>query len=98
MMIKIGHLNKADVLAVLFNNAKTQGMGQLRYKAEHVMDREEAQALLSNYAYFDYLEGRVLKVDLVENEFDPWLYDRDNGAGAAARVIEELEEKLTKPE
>ena len=32
-----------------------------------------------------------MKVDLSSDEsFDPALYDRDNGPGAAARVIEKL--------
>ena len=40
----------------------------------------------------------MLKIDLRIDELDERLYDRDNGEGAAARVIEELEEKLAKPE
>lgn len=97
-MIKIGHLNKADVLAALFNHARTQGLARLHYKPEHIMDRAEAQGLLDEYQTFDYLEGRVLKVDLRTDELAEWLYDRDNGQGAAARIIEELEDRLTKPE
>jgi hypothetical protein len=34
---------------------------------------------------FDYYFGRPLKVDLSGDEFDPWLYDRDAGTGAAKR-------------
>ena len=37
--------------------------------------------------YFDYLYGRVMKVDLSKDTFDPFLYDRDNGQGAAERAI-----------
>jgi hypothetical protein len=37
-----------------------------------------------------YLKGRVMKVDLSGDSFGPWLYDRDNGDGAAERVIAEL--------
>jgi hypothetical protein len=40
--------------------------------------------------YFDYLRGRVMKVDLSKDAFDPWLYDRDNGAGAAERAVSRL--------
>jgi hypothetical protein len=28
-----------------------------------------------------------MKVDLSKDAFDPWLYDRDNGQGAAARAL-----------
>ena len=37
--------------------------------------------------YFDYLYGRVLKVDLSGDEFDERLYERDNGRDSAARAI-----------
>jgi hypothetical protein len=37
--------------------------------------------------YFDYVGGRVLKVDLSGDELDPVLYDRDNGEGAADEAV-----------
>lgn len=41
--------------------------------------------------YFDYLYGRCLKVDLTEDQFDPWGFDRDNGGpGTAQQVINRL--------
>ena len=53
------------------------------------MTEAEAQELLdSGQTYFDYLKGRVMKIDLSgDSELDPRLYDRDNGAGAAERAI-----------
>jgi len=54
------------------------------------MTTEEAASLLESHTYFDYLKGRVMKVDLSGDELDPWLYDRDNGHGAAKRVIDSL--------
>ena len=50
----------------------------------------EAADLLERDTYFDYLKGRVMKVDLSGNELDPYLYDRDNGEGAAERVVSGL--------
>lgn len=90
-------LDKAAVLAALYNASHPQGMGFLQYSAD-AMTAEEAQTIIDNRlsstypnVYFDYLKGRVLKVDLSEsNGFDSRLYDRDNGHGAAARVIAEL--------
>lgn len=52
--------------------------------------QECQEAVASDYLYFDYFVGRVLKVDLSGDEFDPWGYDRDNGAGAAQAVIDRL--------
>lgn len=37
--------------------------------------------------YFDYVNGRPLKVDLSGDEFDPYLYDRDNGEGVADKAM-----------
>jgi hypothetical protein len=54
------------------------------------MTVDEARALLAQGPpRFDYLAGRVLKVDLDDpTGFDARLYDRDNGAGAAQAVVD----------
>ena len=86
-MINIANMNKAEVLAALYNASKPQGMGYLQYDPKP-MTTEEAQRLLDEgFTYFDYLKGRVMKVDLSGDEFDPWLYDRDLGEGAAERAL-----------
>ncbi len=93
-LISLDGLSRADVLAALYNNAKPQGMGMgfLHYEAED-MGRTEAALLLREGAYFDYVKGRVMKVDLSTSVLNPRLYDRDNGEGAAFRVIVELRAK-----
>ena len=40
--------------------------------------------------YFDYVKGRVMKVDITGDELNPWGFDRDNGEGAAERAIAPL--------
>ena len=40
--------------------------------------------------YFDYVDGRVMKVDLSGDELHTGLYNRDNGIGAAEAVIDTL--------
>ena len=87
--INLAGLDKAAVLAALYNASRPLGMGFLRYDPAD-MTVEEARELLKKYSYFDYLKGRVMKVDLLGDSFDPWLYDRDNGKGAAMRVISAL--------
>jgi len=82
-------LDKADVLCVLYNASKPQGMGFLQYDPKP-MSHDEAAAILEHGTYFDYLKGRVMKVDLFSDDLDPWGYDRDNGPGAASRAIETL--------
>lgn len=88
-MIQLTGLNKADVLAALYNASKPQGMGFLHYDPKP-MTQQEADALLKQITYFDYLKGRVMKVDLSKDVLDPWGYDRDNGQGAAQKAIEAL--------
>lgn len=92
-MINIEGLNRADVLKELYNNSKPLGMGILHYNPKP-MTTEEAQELLNNQTYFDYLYRRVMKVDLSSDiQFTGRLYDRDNGEGAAERVINKLRNK-----
>lgn len=87
--ISLKGLNKGKVLAALYNASHPQGMGILHFDPAP-MTTEEAESLLKRQTDFDYLKGRVMKVDLTGEELDPWLYDRDNGQGAAKRVIDSL--------
>ena len=87
-MIDIKGLSKAKVLAALYNSSKPLGMGFLQYIPDD-MTESEAAKLLTEGTYFDYLKGRVMKVDLSSDEkFEEYLYDRDNGVGAAQRAID----------
>jgi len=86
-MISLKDKNKAEILAKLYNASHPQGLGFL-HADSNAMTIEEAQALLdSGQTYFDYLKGRVMKIDLGGVELDPRLYDRDNGQGAAVAAI-----------
>ena len=88
-IISLTGLNKADVLAALYNASRPQMMGFMQYEAKP-MTRAEAEQILKKATCFDYLNGRVMKVDISSDELDPWLYDRDNGQGAAQMAIEAL--------
>ncbi len=84
--IDISKMNKAEVLMKLYNAARPLGLGHLHYTPDD-MTIEEAHELLKEQTYFDYLNGRVMKVDLSGDILDTWLYDRDNGPGAAKRAL-----------
>ena len=88
-MINISSLDKRELLIALYDNAKIQGMGIFQAKSEP-LSLEEAEELLKKHYYFDYLYGRVMKVDLSGDELNPDLYDRDNGDGAVERVIKTI--------
>lgn len=97
MSVNIDGLSKAAVLAALYNASNPQGMGFMRFDAS-AMSEATAQGILNDITersprqvYFDYLQGRVMKIDLTsDTEFDPWGYDRDNGQGAAQRAVDAL--------
>ena len=88
-MIDISKLNKGEVLAALYNSSKPQGLGFLHYTPTG-MTKEQAEKLLETQTYFDYLMGRVMKVDLSKDSFNPVGYDRDNGKGAAEGALHHL--------
>lgn len=91
--IDITGMDKAEVLCRLYNNSKPQGLGFLQATAGP-MSIDQARKRLKDGSYFDYLAGRVMKVDLSGDVLDPSLYDRDNGAGAARRALAGISKAL----
>lgn len=89
-LIDISKLDKAKVLAALYNNSKPLGMGMLHYTPKDMMTSEAQEILNTGQTYFDYLIGRVMKSEIGGDNFDPCLYDRDNGDGAALKAIESI--------
>lgn len=85
-MIDITGLDKAEVLAALYNASKPLGMGAFHFLPGD-LPIEEARELTKGRRKFEYVHGRVLKVDISGDEFDEYFYDRDNGDGAAARAV-----------
>lgn len=89
-----GH-NKAIILAALYNNARPQGKGVLHYDPKPMTIKEAQTILDKGVRYFDYLKGRVMKVDLSSDYLDTRLYDRDNGQGSAEHAVLDA---LTRPD
>jgi hypothetical protein len=92
--INIAGLDKAAVLAALYNNSFQLGMGVLHTRGQDGMTVEQAREELAAFGdrrpYFDYLHGRVMKSEISGDSYDPWGYDRDNGLGAAANALAHL--------
>ena len=93
-MVDISGLDRAEVFRVLYDRAQPQGLGHLHFTPK-LMTAEEAQKLVGEHVYFDYVNGRVMKVSLPADatKFDEWDYDRDNGTGAAQQAINTLQDK-----
>lgn len=85
LKLPFGH--QATLLAALYNHSKPQGMGFMRADISHVMSFEEASiTLMLGSSRFDYLRGRIMKVDVGSIAPRTDLYDRDNGGGAYMRA------------
>lgn len=84
--INISKLDKVEVLMALYDKSRPLGMGFLQATPEP-LERAEAEELLRQQTYFDYLRGRVMKIDLSGDDMRVDLYDRDNGEGAAERAL-----------
>lgn len=92
MKIEIGDLEKALVLAALYNAARSSGMSFLEYDP-NPMTREEAELLLKQDTKFDAIKGRTIRVDLSCDAFDGWAYDNANyRRDLAENVIKSLRE------
>jgi hypothetical protein len=99
--MNIKGINKAEILSALYNNSRPLGLGFLQFDPAP-MTVEEAQKYLDyadenykGYAYFDYLKGRVMKIDLSKDveEFSTGLYNRDNGENSAEKIIQKIIER-----
>jgi len=91
MTISIAGIDKAAVLAALWNNAALPpAAAHPNPRLRPMMIAEARSAIVENDGGFDYHEDRILKINVQGDDFDPWGYDRDNGQGLAERVISTL--------
>jgi hypothetical protein len=106
MKVDISGLPKHKVLAAIYNHAQPMGMGFLRATRGDMTEDEAKKILgeefdrdyvfaggvarKRNNLYFDYLNGRCMKVDITNDEVNSGLFDRDYGEGALAKVIAKL--------
>ena len=95
--VDISGLNRAEVLATLYNNSRPLGMGFLHYDPTPMTINEAATLLKDGKGYFDYLKGRVMKISFDESdELSTYLYNRDNGEGKVEELIYTLRKNMKK--
>lgn len=90
--LNITGVDKAEILRVLYNHSKPLGMGMLQYIPGD-LSTEDSQILIKRQKSFDYLQGRVMKIDLSGDTLRTGLYNRDNGDNAAEKILKPLLEK-----
>lgn len=83
--IDISGLDKTKLIFELWTHSHVQGLSVL---SEREFDFREVEARIAGgNTYFDYLFGRVMKVDVSGDTMETYLYDRDCGHGKAAAVV-----------
>lgn len=85
--MNIHGINKAELLAALYNRAKPQGLGWITAEKDN-MTKAEAKTFLSGDNYFDYLKGRVLKID-ISGEY----YQTFKPKSKKKRIVEKCKKK-----
>jgi hypothetical protein len=102
-VIDIKGIDKAELLSALYSRAQVLGMGRLQAQLGDLTP-EEAAVLVTRHSsgggksiYFDYLHGRVMKVEIGGDTLDTRLYNRDNGDGAAEAIVAALRAKAPIP-
>ena len=88
--INIAGKCKATILAKLYNASSPRGMGFLQATPNDMSVNEAQQILDDGQTYFDYLKGRVMKIDLSGDTLRTDLYNRDNGYLAAENILQQL--------
>ncbi len=88
--VDISGIDKKALLRGLYSMARTpQGSRVFQYVQNDPLSDSAAEEILE-MGDIEYLRGRVMKIDISGDSVDTFLYDRDNGAGAAEEVINGL--------
>ncbi len=104
--IDVSDINPAELLAGLYNAVSPSGMGVLQAQSGDLAIEDATALLNGSVqegdypgdrhrskdepAYFDYLHGRCLKIEINGKTLRVSLYDRDYGVGAAQRVVDSI--------
>lgn len=86
MTIDIKMLDKAEVLMVLYNNARILGINN--------MTIDEARGQLNYFTHFGILNGRAMHIDLGGDSLDTTAYVCANGFNAAFKALQPLLERI----
>lgn len=98
-MLDVSQHSGAEVLAALYNASFQQGLGIRDPRGQQTITVEQAQFFIDEAVeagfkgeggtvYFDYLLGRILKVEIGYDTINERQYDTDNGDGAAIKALD----------
>lgn len=96
LSIDIKGLDKAKVLKALWDHSHVQEKSYLsRQRVDDSgftieMAQREIDYCKGHRLHYYYVYGHVIKCDITDDEFDPWLYDEACGEGMAQKAINDL--------
>ncbi len=91
----IAGLDKASVLKALVDRAVCNLDDSKRHSFSNKdVSLDECKKAVADATDFDYFNGKPLKVNLSGDQFDAYLYNRDNGSNAAQKAIAQLKKSL----
>ena len=91
--VDITGIDKPELLVALYHGTHPVGMGFIHNNPEFGLDDAEAAITAESSGRLDYVSGRPIKANISGDSFDPSLYDREAGEGAAQRVVDSLRKK-----
>jgi len=83
--ISIQGLDKVKLLEYLWRAQNRASFFTFHPEKDPGFDMELAKSAVTTY--IDYFQGRAIKADLSADTVDPWLYDRDAGAGKFESIV-----------
>lgn len=89
----IGDLNKAELLNAFYIAAEPVGKGFLQYIEDDYLTQKEANEILKQDGYIDYLRGRLVKVGFGQDYLFSYSHDKYYGEGSAKRIIDIFRQK-----
>jgi hypothetical protein len=88
--IDIRGIDKAELLAALYNRSKPLVLGFLEATQDDMTVDQARKVIVEHGFMFNYLNGRVMKIDLSRDALFSSRYDRDLGDGAARSIVDAL--------
>ncbi|KAL4912091.1 hypothetical protein BDW62DRAFT_206810 [Aspergillus aurantiobrunneus] len=95
--VYIGDLDTYELLHALWEASPPAIFYEASFIPPPEWDEEKARCQIEKGdGHFDYVQGRVIKLNLSGLEVNPSGYDRDNGQGAVAKVVQGLRDQKNK--
>jgi len=94
-IVDISMFSNDNLKLILFYTLVQRSKPTTQFITQEIKLTEHKKALeLINKGYIDRYNGYVFKSDISGDKFDTGLYDRDNGPGAAERIVNFIKSEL----